>query len=55
MKVALVAQSMDVRRGGAETSTLQFAGHLLRAGIDLHLITQGGAPAMDGLIVHTLG
>lgn len=54
MKVALIAESLDTRRGGAETSTLQFLQHLLAAGVDLHVVTGSDLPDLHGLAVHRI-
>jgi UDP-glucose:(heptosyl)LPS alpha-1,3-glucosyltransferase len=46
VKVAILQQHVDVRRGGAETSTLEFAGHLAQFGLDVTVVCQ--APDADG-------
>lgn len=44
MKVAIVQQHVDVKRGGAETSTVEVARHLARLGLDLTIICRGDTP-----------
>ncbi len=39
MKVALIIERIETWRGGAETSTMQFAGHLARLGCEVHIVT----------------
>jgi UDP-glucose:(heptosyl)LPS alpha-1,3-glucosyltransferase len=39
MRVALVMERIETWRGGAETSTMQFADHLAAAGVDLTVLT----------------
>ena len=41
MKVALVQETVDSSRGGAETSTLEMARHLARLGLDVHILCSG--------------
>jgi UDP-glucose:(heptosyl)LPS alpha-1,3-glucosyltransferase len=41
MKVAIIQQHVDVQRGGAETSTLEMARHLVRLGENVAVICQG--------------
>jgi UDP-glucose:(heptosyl)LPS alpha-1,3-glucosyltransferase len=41
MRVAIVQQQVDVRRGGAETSTLEMARHLARLGSDVTIVCPG--------------
>ncbi len=45
MKIGLVIERFDPRRGGAEGWTLQYAQRLLRRGHEVHVVTQqiGGA------------
>ncbi len=40
MRIAILQQHVDVRRGGAETSTLELAGHLLQLGLDVTVVCQ---------------
>ncbi len=54
MKVAVIIQSIDVRRGGAETSTVQFVHELARRGCDVHVITTSRVPSSPAMTVHTL-
>ncbi len=41
MRVALVQETLDARRGGAETSVLQMAGQLARLGADVTILHSG--------------
>lgn len=41
MRVALVAEQVDARRGGAETSTLEMARNLARLGLDVTVVAAG--------------
>ncbi|MCG3139010.1 MAG: Lipopolysaccharide core biosynthesis protein RfaG [Phycisphaerae bacterium] len=52
MKVALVAEHVDPARGGAETSTLQFANQLADLGVDVHLYTSSNLNQGVGITVH---
>jgi len=45
MKVALVIERVETWRGGAETSTMQFAGHLARLGCEVHVVTGSYMPS----------
>lgn len=45
MKVGLIIERLEAHRGGAETSTLQFAGHLHRLGAAVHIITTSYNPS----------
>lgn len=51
MKVALIIERMEPWRGGAETSTVQFAGHLARLGCEVHMITATHMPSTPELRV----
>lgn len=42
MRIALVQEEIDVRRGGAETSTLEMARHLARLGLDVTILCRAG-------------
>lgn len=55
MKIALVAESVDAARGGAETSTLEFARLLRDAGQEVHLVTAAGMTGETGLTQHAVG
>jgi UDP-glucose:(heptosyl)LPS alpha-1,3-glucosyltransferase len=55
MRVAIVHEHVDARRGGAETSVLEMAGQLSRLGADVTIVTSAmGAqrPALDNMAVH---
>lgn len=54
MKVALVAEWLDPWRGGAETSTTQFAHHLVGNGVEVHVFTRSRPSPAPGLNVHTV-
>jgi len=43
MKILVVQEHVDARRGGAETSTLEMARHLAALGLDVHLACAAGA------------
>ncbi|MCK4341143.1 MAG: glycosyltransferase family 4 protein [Phycisphaerae bacterium] len=45
MKVAIVQEHVDTRRGGAETSTVEMARHLALLGLDISIICRGEKPA----------
>lgn len=45
MKVALVIEHFDARRGGAEQWTCQFAGRLLQRGFQVHVVCKDAASA----------
>lgn len=49
MKVAIVQELVDIRRGGAETSTLEMSRHLARLGLDVTVVCRcvSGAPATE--------
>ena len=49
MRVAIVQEHVDVRRGGAETSTVEMARHLARLGLNVSVICRGdsGVPCVD--------
>lgn len=49
MKVAVVIERLETWRGGAETSTVQFAGHLARLGCEVHMITTSQQPSTPEL------
>ncbi len=54
MKVAIIIERMEPWRGGAETSTLQFADHLFRLGCEVHVVTASDVPSSPALSVHPL-
>jgi len=54
MKVAVVIQSIEPRRGGAETSTVQFVHHLARRDCEVHVITSSRVPSSPAITVHTV-
>lgn len=54
MKVLIVIERCEAWRGGAETSTLQFAGELSRQGHDVHIVTASQVQLSSGLTVHSL-
>ncbi len=45
MRVAIVQEQVDVRRGGAETSTLEMARHLAGLGLDVTVVCAGSDEA----------
>ena len=52
MKVAIVQETIDARRGGAETSTLEMARHLAKLGLDVAVVCRAAAgdlPAQEGV------
>ncbi|HSW44774.1 MAG TPA: glycosyltransferase family 4 protein, partial [Phycisphaerae bacterium] len=51
MKVALVIERIETWRGGAETSTMLFAGHLARLGCEVHIITSTHTPSTPDLTI----
>ena len=57
MKIGLVIERFDPRRGGAEGWTLQYAQRLLRRGHEVHVVTQqiGGAAERLPIVPHCLG
>ncbi len=48
MRIALVAEFVDRRKGGAETSVGEFASHVAAAGVEVCCLTAGGEPGSDG-------
>lgn len=48
MRIALVAEFVDRRKGGAETSVGEYAAHVAAAGIDVVCLTSGGQPGREG-------
>ena len=44
MKVAIVQEQIDMRRGGAETSTLEMARHLATLGLRVTVVCSAGTP-----------
>lgn len=54
MRVAIVIESIEPRRGGAETGTVQFVQHLARCGCEVHVITASNAPSSPTATVHAL-
>jgi UDP-glucose:(heptosyl)LPS alpha-1,3-glucosyltransferase len=56
MKIGLVIEQLDPRRGGAEQWTYQFARWLLNAGHEVHVVAGGFAPAAErmGVVPHLL-
>lgn len=54
MRIALIMESVDAARGGAETSTLQFVDHLVARGVEVTLITRSSPRAGAGLSVRTI-
>ena len=57
MRIGLVIERFDPRRGGAEGWTLQYAQRLLSRGCEVHVITQqiGGAAERLPIVPHCLG
>ncbi len=58
MKVALIIERIEVWRGGAETSTMLFAGHLADLGCEVTIITASSAqstPSLEVVPIHTGG
>ncbi|HOW69322.1 MAG TPA: glycosyltransferase family 4 protein [Phycisphaerae bacterium] len=51
MRVALIIERIETWRGGAETSTLQFAQHLAELGAEVHILTTTHAPSTPDLTV----
>jgi len=51
MNVALIIERIEPWRGGAETSTLQFAGHLSRLGCRVHMVTTTSIPSTPDLTI----
>ena len=57
MKIGLVIDCFDPRRGGAQEWTRQYAGYLLARGHEVHVVTQsvaGGAERLP-IVAHCLG
>ncbi len=54
MKVALIIERIETWRGGAETSTVQFASHLARQGCRVHVLTASVAPSTPDIEVITI-
>ncbi len=54
MQVALIIERMDPWRGGAETSTVQFAHHLAEMGCAVHILTASHVPSTPDLKVITI-
>ncbi len=52
MKVAIVIESIDTRRGGAETSTVQFVHRLAERGCEVHVFTTSEVPTSPAMTVH---
>lgn len=50
MRIALVAEQVDRRKGGAETSVGEFATHVAGAGMKVCCLTCGGSASKDGNI-----
>ncbi|MGA2266128.1 MAG: glycosyltransferase family 4 protein [Phycisphaerae bacterium] len=55
MRIALVIERMDVRRGGRETSTAQIAAELARRRHDVTVLCQTGGWSGEGVKVRPLG
>ena len=55
MKIALVIERMDPRRGGRETSTAQVSVELARCGCDVTIICQSGSWEAPGVEVRRIG
>lgn len=55
MKVALVIERMDCRRGGRETSTAQIAAGLVKRGVEVTILCQSGSWRDAGVEVRELG
>ena len=51
MKVALIIERIETWRGGAETSTMQFAEHLADLGCQVSILTTTVSPSLPGLEV----
>ena len=51
MKVALVIERIEAWRGGAETSTMQFAHHLADGGCDVSVVTTSHAPSTPSMTI----
>lgn len=54
MKIALVIERMEAWRGGAETSTLQYAQSLKDAGCEVHLVTASRGQPPAGITLNML-
>ena len=57
MRIALVIDHLDPRRGGAEQWTFQHAERLLARGHEVHVVAQAvnGPAARLGIVPHLLG
>lgn len=55
MKLAIVIESIDPQRGGAETSTLQFVRHLAHRGHQVHVVTTTHVPSSPTMALHPIG
>ncbi len=53
MKIGIVAEWLDVSRGGAETSTLQFMDCLIERGLRIEVFTRSELPERAGLSFRT--
>ena len=54
MKIGLIIEHVDPRRGGAETSTGQFINHLLARDVEVELFTRSPMPAQPRCTVRTI-
>ena len=54
MEIAVVIESIEPRRGGAETSTVQFVHQLARKGCRVHVITASRVPDSPEMTVHAV-
>ena len=54
MRVALIVEWLDSRRGGAETSTGQFIAHLCELGAEIEVFTRSEDCEIPGVTVRTL-
>jgi UDP-glucose:(heptosyl)LPS alpha-1,3-glucosyltransferase len=54
MKIGLIIEHIDPRRGGAETSTNQFINHLLARGVEVEVFTRSQVDFPPGYTVHTI-
>jgi UDP-glucose:(heptosyl)LPS alpha-1,3-glucosyltransferase len=48
MRIGLVAEYVDRRKGGAETSVGEYAAHVAAAGVDVVCLTSGGEAGREG-------
>jgi UDP-glucose:(heptosyl)LPS alpha-1,3-glucosyltransferase len=56
MRIALVTEFVEPRKGGAETSVGEFAAHVAAAGVEVVCLTSGGeARRQDGVEVRPVG